>query len=148
MLFTEKISDFLNSRPSYISPAGVRFNINPDASIFITANFAEPEPDNLISLDFFKEAVSMEELAQLRLLSKLDDVEQFKPQDLLNLFYNGKASVVCTLDGYFTKCLNFEKKQENLCATDDEGKMHIVKTQLDKPENFINYTLGYYLNSN
>ena len=142
----KKLAVFLHNSPTYFNPKGLQLYMNEDGSFIIAANYADPDTKRLIFLEFSREVASIEELAELFNITEVEQIDHIQPHDLLNLFYAGKVSIVCIIDGYLPRTLSFNMTGDKLFTTDSLEITHEVKSdiKLSTPESYIDYTLKYY----
>jgi len=141
----QTLSEFLEDRlPVYYNPAGVDFYLNADGSLFICADYPGIEQKDDIFLELFQEVKTVDALMSLLHMSRAEHIDRVTPEDLIRLYDQGKINIVCTLEGVLERELSFRKHKNNIWARNTREEIHQVTKHLQKPEDFITYTLNYY----
>jgi hypothetical protein len=125
---------------NYINDFSVQLSRAPEF-IFVDAPWpGHPNADNLCIILLKNNAAALFEDLGIETAAELDEVT---PEDLLTLFYAGKAIVLCTVKEEAS--LLFHKDGNTMLALlDGEELGHEVTEQLVVPGDFIRYTQQYF----
>ncbi len=141
----QSLSGFLRNGISiYYNPTGVGFYRNEDCSLFVSCHYPGIEQKDKIFLELFQEVKNARALMTLLHLTTIEDLDAVTAQDLIGLYEQEKLHIVCTLDGYLQYGISFKKYKNKLWARNTDEDIHEVKKQLQRPDDFISYTVGYY----
>ena len=77
-------------------------------------------------------------------IARTEQLEALTSSALLPLYEQEEMNIVCTLEGTMTRELSFRKYKKNIWARNTGEEIHQVKEHLEKPEDFIAYTIRYY----
>lgn len=125
---------------SYINEFGILFR-KESKFIFVDApwpGYSNSEIISIVALCHDGKHL-FEELS----IEAADELYKLQPEILLNLFYAGRAMVLCALND--VNSLEFEKIGDTLYAINDDAERgHEVKEQLLLPGDFIRYTRNYF----
>jgi len=126
---------------NYMNDFGILFNSTPE---FVFVDSPWPEQHNADILSIFFLCSNGKELFELLGIETADDLEKVQPENMLNLFYAGNATVLCTTAN--DESLQFQKASNAMIAIidDEEDLCHEVQEQLIMPGDFLRYTNDYF----
>lgn len=125
---------------NYLNNFSILINNTPD---FVFVDSPWPGHGDVGTLSIVLFCVNGLELFSLLNISGTDDLDNVQPEDLLQLYYDGEAIVLCTTKNEET--LKFQKAGDTLVAIiDGQDLGHEVKEQLLLPGDFFRYTEAYF----
>ena len=134
-----------HEKSTYCNAASIMFFMISDGPFFICADYPYFEPPDNVSLELYQQFDSIGELMELVGIWDAEKlIEELVPEDLLPFYRSEKIGITCTLEGEQPQELSFRKYQNKLWARDTLEIIHEVTTDLEKPEDFVTYTLQYF----
>jgi len=141
----QALSKFLhNQQARYCNPAGIVFYMIADGLFFVSAKYPDVKQSAEISLELYQQFDYVNELTALLHISDVARLVDLEPKDLLGLYERELLNVVCTLEGVIDHEISFRKYRGAIWARNTNEEIHQVKIHIDKPEDFITYTLPFY----
>lgn len=140
---------------NYINDWGVMFNRVEAGFMLVDGPWPAHHCADVISLVYLcKEASEFYDRLEIK---DAQQIEQVKPEILLKLFFAGDVILVCTVnDANNGDTVNGDTDDETLEFSLKDGQLiafradceigHVVVSNLEKPEDFIEYTKQYFLN--
>ena len=142
MTALEEFDDWMQRHDNnYLNDFGVIFNRAPDF-LFVDAPWPGHEDMEILSIVLF--CVNGLDLYQRLDLATPEDLANVQPEDLLQLYHDGRAMILCTTKDEET--LTFEKAKDGtlIAIVDGQNIGHDVQEQLLVPGDFIRYTERFF----
>lgn len=141
----QTLSEFLQTDQSstFVNAAGVQF-ISAEGSFFVCADYPGIAQPGHICIELYQQFETVNKLIALLHIARIEQLEECTPEELLPLYKQEEMNIVCTLEGAMTRELSFRKYQGDIWARNTDEEIHQVKERLEKPEDFIAYTMQYY----
>jgi hypothetical protein len=131
-------------KSTFCNAAGVQFFMFAAGPFFICAGYPGMEQPENISLELYQQFDTPFELMELMHVSTFEQLLEMVPADLLPLYEREVINIVCTLEGTMPREMSFRKYNGDIWARNTNEEIHKVNMQLERPEDFIAYTLRYY----
>jgi hypothetical protein len=128
----------------YCNMAGVTFYRMANGSLCVAARYPGVEETAETSLDCYQYFDQLTEFMTLLRISDPECLHDVVPEDLIMLYERELLDIICTLKGKRVREMRFRKIGGMLWAINTRKRMHLVRTPIHQPEDFIAYTMRYY----
>jgi hypothetical protein len=115
-----------------------------DDAVFAAADYPGAPKSNGMNLEVTFSVDTVPEFISTFDLRSAEQINQIKPQDLMELYHQDKGEVSCFIDGHYGYSMYFRKQGKLMFARDDEDKEHEMAVVLETPQQFMDYTLQQF----